>query len=52
MALTPENRKSENDKLIIYHQNIRSLNNKKDELGIIFEKETSVLIWYVSANII
>jgi hypothetical protein len=36
MALTLDNRKSESDKLVIYHQNIRSLNNKKDELSIIF----------------
>jgi hypothetical protein len=36
MALTLDNRKSESDKLIIYRQNIRSLNNKKDELSIIF----------------
>jgi hypothetical protein len=36
MALTSDNRKSESDKLIIYHQNIRSLNNKQDELHIIF----------------
>jgi hypothetical protein len=41
MELTLKNRKSESDKLIIYHQNIRSLSSKKDELSAIFEAECS-----------
>jgi hypothetical protein len=39
MELTLNNRKSESDKLITYHRNIRSLSSKKDVLSAIFEEE-------------
>jgi hypothetical protein len=50
MELTLNNRKSESDKLIIYHQNIRSISSKKDELSAIFEEECSSHIICISEH--
>jgi hypothetical protein len=39
MELTSNNRKSVSNKLIIYHQNVRSLSSRKDELSAFLKKE-------------
>jgi hypothetical protein len=47
MELVSNDKEKENDKLIICHETVRSLNSKRDELSAIFEKVISVLILLV-----
>jgi len=38
MVLGTKNKWTENNNLIVYHQNIRSLNKKKDEISIMLQE--------------
>jgi len=38
MVLGTKNKWKENNNLIVYHQNIRSLNKKKDEISIMLQE--------------
>ena len=38
MVLGTKNRWKENNNLIVYHQNIRSINKKKDEISIMLQE--------------
>jgi hypothetical protein len=52
MVLGRGSRRKETNNVIIYHQNIRSLNKKQDEISICYKNVRIDHISYVSVNTI